>query len=442
MKIGVIGAGWAGLSAAVHLDGAGHAVTVFEAAHTLGGRARRVHAPRLGLDIDNGQHILLGAYTETLALIESLGIARADVLHEESLALRSADGGFRFAAPDWPAPWHLLAAVLAAKGISWGEKWRLLAAIGQLRRRRWIVGEHLAVLPWLEQQRQSAHLIRRFWHPLCLAALNTPLAEASAQLLATVLRDSLGGPKSASRVLIPKVDLSRLWPDRLPASLDIRRGHSVRSLTGTASQAGIDGESFDAVVVAAGALPAARLLRSLPFVPAAAPLLAGLAAMEHRPIATLSLKTARPWGLPHAMLMLDEAPQRLHFGQWLFDRSAIAPASAPTGLLSIVISDAQALARLPRDQVVAAIIEQVREQAAGFAPMPEIVADELIVEKRATFAALPAMRRPGNATPWPGIWVCGDWTDTGYPAVLEGAVRSGKRAAELIAADSKPGATP
>lgn len=434
MKVAVIGAGWAGLSAAFYLDRAGHRVTVFEAARTLGGRARRVHSPRLDSDIDNGQHILLGAYSETLKLIGLLGLDQASVLHAEPLALRSADGSFMLRTPALPAPLHLPAAVLTANGLSWREKLLLIKAMMRLRRQHWTVDAQATVGDWLAQERQSERAIGRFWRPLCLAALNTSIEQAGAQLLATVLRDSLGGSKLASQVLIPRVDLSQLWPEHLPPSIAIRPGTAVRRLVSDAVHVAIDDETFDAAIVATSPPSALRLLRHTSLTAAQEEFLAPLADFEYRPIATLTLKLAHHWNLPQAMLMLDDAPEKLHFGQWLFERRLFAQDQQLPPMLSIVVSNAGQLANHPPHEVVDAMIEQVRAQTRHHSPMPQVTGHELIVEKRATFAALPAMRRPTNATPWPRIWLAGDWTDTGYPAVLEGAVRSGKRAAELLAA--------
>jgi hypothetical protein len=330
----------------------------------------------------------------------------------------------------------LPAAVLTASGLLWREKLLLIAAMLRLRRQNWIVDANATVGAWLAQERQSRNLTRRFWQPLCLAALNTSIEQASAQLLATVLRDSLGGSKPASQVLIPRVDLSQLWPEHLPSSIAIRQGSAVRHLASHASHVAIGDEIFDAAIVATNAPSALRLLRNMCVSCAQEEFLAPMAAFEYRPIATLTLRLARHWNLPQAMLMLDDAPERLQFGQWLFERHLFAQDQESPPVLSIVVSNAGQLANQPQRAVVDAMIEQVRDQTKRHSSMPEVVGYELIVEKRATFAALPAMRRPGNATPWPRIWLAGDWTDTGYPAVLEGAVRSGKRAAELITTNS------
>lgn len=431
MTTAVIGGGWAGLSAAVRLRQAGHNVVVFEASRTLGGRARRVDSPSLNTSIDNGQHLLLGAYTETLALMRLLGLDPDAQFDRLPLALSAADGSFALRVPTLPAPFHLLGAILGAHGISFTERVAVARLIQALKRHDWVTPADQTVAQWLRQGRQSARVIRMLWQPLCLAALNTPLDLACAQLFARVLKDSLGGPRSACDVLLPKVDLSSLWPDHVEhafaaapgARLTVRRGHAVRHLALHRSGVLLDGEFFDAAVVAANTPAALRLLRQLPASNTGMQYLHMLEAFTFLPIATVSLQLKHAWRLPQAMLLLKDDPGSLQFGQWLFDRD---------GRFNIVISDARALQSAPRQGAVAAIIQQVREQTRGFGHMPDVSGHEIIIEKRATFAAVPGLARPGNRTAWERVWAAGDWTDTGYPGVLEGAVRSGRDAAALI----------
>lgn len=430
MKLAVVGAGWAGLAAALRLQRRGHAVSVFEAARTPGGRARRVQA--LGGDIDNGQHILLGAYTETLGLMRELGLDADALFYKETLTLQSADGRFRMHAPALPAPLHLLAALCGARGLGWTDRYAIARQLACLRLEGWRPRPGLTVAQWLANGRQSGTAIRMLWQPLCVAALNTPADEASAQLFARVLRDSVGGPRSASDVLIPRVDLSALWPDRAASQLgDLRLGQAVRRLSSMAGRIQVDDEAFDGAIIACNTPSALRLLRQLPERAGSAAYLAGLEAFRFIPIATVTLRLARPWRLPLPMLMLVDDPARQHFGQWLFDKSALGVGSVGEALLHVVISDARAMQACTASQVVQATISQIREQTAHYGAMPEVLDHTVITEKRATFAATPGLARPANSTPWNGIWVAGDWTDTGYPGVLEGAVRSGRRAAEL-----------
>ncbi|OWT70150.1 amine oxidoreductase [Achromobacter sp. HZ28] len=429
-RVAVVGAGWAGLAAAVALHDRGYAVTVLEAGRTPGGRARRVTHADFDLPLDNGQHILLGAYSDTLALMRRLGCEPDRLLARLPLALASLDGAFRLRAPRLPAPLHAAYALLTARGLDGSARMAALRLMRALQRAQWRLPAADSVADLLARHGQPESAVRWLWEPLCLAALNTPVAQADAQLFAHVLRDSLAGARAASDLLLPRVDLSALWPDAAAALCDVRYGVTVRLVEPSADGVRIDGDFYDAAILAVPPANAARLL--------GAALGDRLAGFEYSPIATLNLRLDAPWRLPMPMMMLREDAARGHDGQWLFDRAGLAGDSS-RGELSIVVSAAARLAdRLARDDraaVMAPLIEQVREQAVrgGLADLPAIAHAELLVDKRATFSATPGLARPGNATPWPALCLAGDWTDTGYPAVLEGAVRSGQRAATLIA---------
>lgn len=443
MKLAVVGAGWAGLAAAVRAADSGHAVQVYEAGHTLGGRARSVHAAPFGRRLDNGQHLLLGAYTRSLALMRRLEVDARQSLLRQPLRLASLDGRFHLRLARLPSPWHALAGVLGARGPDLHEKWALARSLHRLRAAGWRIASGLTVQGWLDKERQSAAMQARFWHPLCLAAMNTPPHEACAQLFAHVLRDSLGGSARASNQILPRVDLTSLWPARVAdmtprhpdGRIEIHKGHAVRRLVLDAQgRPALDGEAHDGVILACGPATVRRLLDPLLAVrahdAAAQTLAAALAAFEHRPIATLTLSLATPWALRSPMVMLREDRDRQAYGQWLFHRPRYAVTTpGDASLVHVVISDAQAALEGGRDALVRGVIAQVRDQAPAQAPLPAVQAHQLIVEKRATFAALPGLARPGVQTPWPRLWLAGDWTDTGYPAVLEGAVRSGEAAA-------------
>ncbi|AOB31961.1 amine oxidoreductase [Bordetella sp. H567] len=433
MKVAVVGAGWAGLAAATTLHDAGCAVTVYEAAHTPGGRAKRVqHLPHDGFatPLDNGQHILLGAYTDTLALMRRLGCDPDTLLVRQPLCLAALDGGFTLAAPRLPAPWHAAVALLSARGLPWPDRLACLRLMRGLRGAHWRVPRNETVKNLLARYAQPARATRLLWEPLCLAALNTPVELACAQLYANVLRDSLGGPRAATDVLLPRTDLSSLWPEAAAARLTMRYGHAVHTAAPDANGVDIDGERHEAAVIAVPPSVAARILARGP----AHELAAGLADMRHAPIATLTLKLDAPWRLPRAMMMLADDPARGHYGQWIFDRTSLAGQHTGHTELTIVVSAATALAEQDREQATRSLIEQVSEHGmrGGLPAMPRVVGTALFIDKRATFLAVPGLARPAQKTAWPTLALAGDWTDTGYPGVLEGAVRSGLRAADAL----------
>ncbi|MGS1010605.1 hydroxysqualene dehydroxylase HpnE [Achromobacter anxifer] len=435
MKAAVIGAGWAGLAASVALREAGAKVTVFEAGHTPGGRARRVFHTDFDAPLDNGQHLLSGAYKHTLALMRRVGRNPDALLMRRPLQLASLDGRFRLAAPRLPAPLHMAAAILRARGLSWKDRLATLRLMRGLKAMWWTPPREWTVLHLLHYHAQSDALIRQIWEPLCLAALNTPAATASAALFARVLRDSLTGSRENSDMLLPCTDLSALWPDAAARQVTMRYGSTVRQVRPSAEGIDINQERFDAAVLAVPPSFAARLLDAPLREAGATGLLDALKAFEYMPIATLNLRLQDPWRLPEPMMMLREESARDHYGQWLFDRAQLA-GDTKAGELAVVTSAATGIAERNRRQVIEALIDQVAEQAARhparLPAMPDVTAAELFIEKRATFAAVPGLTRPLNSTPWPTLALAGDWTDTGYPGVLEGAVRSGLQAARVL----------
>ena len=443
MNIAVIGAGWAGLAAAVTLKDLGANVTVFEAAPVSGGRARGVDDLHMGR-IDNGQHLMLGAYAESLTLIERLHANRAidALVLREPLHLESADGRFKMRAPALPAPFNTLMALLSAKGLSLADRLKALSMMVRFRLSGWHARPRETVSALLSRHHQSARICLKLWIPLCLAALNTPIDKSCAQLFLNVLRDSLDGPRHASDCLIARLDLTALWPAAAAEHLTMRYRHIVRAVRATDTHVEVDGEHFDACVVAIPPYAAARVL----FNPSSAedafsqqmqsPQLSEaslqrvLEGFEYRAIATLTLELEDNWRLPHNMMMLDEDPTRGHVGQWVFNRLG------HDKQLAVVISDASDFLKHDRASFVEAIATQIREQCAKHPDhlnaMPAVKYQRLIVEKRATFDAVPELKRPANQSPWSRIALAGDWTDTGYPAVLEGAVRSGLVAATIL----------
>lgn len=440
-NIAVIGAGWAGLAAAVRLQALGARVTVFEAAPITGGRARGVDDLSMGC-IDNGQHLMLGAYTESIRLIQDL---QPEVPFEQlvlriPLHLESADGVFKLHAPtSLPAPLHTLWALLFSTGLPGRDRFRALNMVTRCRLKAWRAHTNETVAELMQRYQQSSLLLRRLWIPLCLAALNTPINRACAQLFLNVLRDSLDAQKCDSDLLIPRVDLTRLWPAAASKRVEMRYRHIVRAIDIKESHVEVDGEHFDGCVVAVPPYAVLRILFNANQVDNiqyatrqahAEELRKKLLGFEYRAIATLTLELETDWRLPQPMMMLDEDPSHGQFGQWVFNRID------HLRQLTVVVSDAADFLKLERGNFVQAIAEQIRTQSDKHplrkTRMPEVKHHRLIVEKRATFDAMPALLRPSNQSPWSNVTLAGDWTDTGYPSVLEGAVRSGQAAANIL----------
>jgi len=422
-RVAIIGGGWAGLAAAVTLSQGGIALHVFEAARQLGGRARRVEVE--GLALDNGQHILIGAYRETLRLMRRVGVDPDRALLRLPLELRLA-GGFRMRAPRWPAPLHLAGALAGARGLSLGEKWAALRFVSHLRRSRYRLDADMPVVDLLARYRQPEAVRARLWEPLCVAALNTPSSAASAQVFANVLRDTFEGDRAASDLLLPRSDLGALFPDA--AAEHVRRrggvvscGTAVRSLARDAERGwAVDASgSFDAVIVACAPRHAATLLGALDPL---APLAAEIGALEFEPIYTCYMQYPESIALPFPMMGFESGP--VH---WAFDRGAL---SGQAGLVAAVTSASGA----HEHEDHAAFTRVAHEALSALVPgLPQPRWSRVIAERRATFACTPNLRRPANRTAMPGLFLAGDYTASDYPGTLESAVRSGIAAADLAA---------
>ena len=445
--VAVVGAGWAGLAAAVDLVDAGARVVVFEATPQAGGRARAVELELDGrrIELDNGQHLMMGAYRECLRLVRRVAGDERSVLQRNRLCLR-APGGLHLAAPGWlPAPLHLAAALISARGLSASERIALIRALAALRARRWQVPEGGTVRALLERLRQPAALVSRIWAPLCVSALNTRMDEACARTFATVLRDTLGASRADSDFLVPRATLSDVFP-RPALRWLIERGAQV--LTGTPIRTiDHDGSTWqvhgahghlrcDSVVLAVAPAAAVRLL-AVPMTTPARELVAALAAFDHDHIATVYLAwpTASAPRLPQwTMLADDDTGERP--GQWLFDRGC----TDGLQIASVVVSAAQREQATTPGTLCAAVADQVCAQLG----VPWPTAQRAIIEKRATFRCRPD--RPvieahsAIDAGWPALWLAGDHVLPGYPATLESAVRSGALAARgLLQALAAPG---
>ncbi len=400
-RVAVVGAGYAGLACAVELAAAGVTVDVFEASRTLGGRARAAELD--GMTVDNGAHILAGAYRETLRLMEKVGAGGA-ALNRHPLHLEYP-GRIRIAAPRLPAPLHLAWALLAARGLLWNEKIAALRFMRALEKARFRLPRDITARQLIANQPPA---LRRFlWEPLCLAALNTPVALASAQVFLNVLRDSLAADRAASDLLLPATDFSALFPEPAARFVESRGGRVHRS---TRIQSLDELAAFDH-----------RVLAVAPWhLPALAPWLP-LPAFAWQPIATIYLQYPEHVRLAFPMLGLAGG-----HGQWVFDRGAL---QGQAGLLAVVISGAGPWQTLGHARLGQAIHRELCPLLPGLA-LPRKT--WVIEEKRATFACTPGLQRPPTATADPTLWLAGDYVAGDYPATLEGAVRSGVAAAQSI----------
>ncbi len=426
-RLAVVGGGWAGLAAAVRGVQAGWAVSLFEMAPAAGGRARTLAADDDGRRHDNGQHILIGAYRRTLDLMATVGADADALLHRRPLELLGADGiGLRL--PPGPA-WRVFGlGVARAGGWTARDKLALLAASA-----RWLLGGFRCA-PGLTVEALCRGLPpavrQRLIDPLCVAALNTPAAEASAVVFLRVLRDSLFSGPGSSDLLLPRAPLAALLPEPALAWLQahgaaLHLGRRVARLEAAGADGAawqLDGEPFDAVVLAASAAESARL--AAPHAPAWE---ARAAAFHYEPIVTVWVD-APGLRLPAPMLALPDGPGAP--AQFVFDHGQLG---GPDGQLAFVVSGAAPWVAQGLEATAAATLAQAA-QAFGAARWPAAArVRRTLAEKRATFRCTPALDRP-HAALAPGLVAAGDYLEGPYPATLEGAVRSGEAAITALRA--------
>ncbi|HYL90056.1 MAG TPA: hydroxysqualene dehydroxylase HpnE [Burkholderiales bacterium] len=398
--IAIVGAGYAGMAAAVTLAERGIRATVFESGPVPGGRARRIQSQ--GNELDNGQHILIGAYTELFRLMRGVGVPD-NALLRMPLEIRYATS-FYFRRLWLPQPFGLAGGLLMARGISFAERLGAARFIAHLRQAKFHLAADMAVTELLARHRQNGRIAHYLWLPLCISALNTPPELASANVFLAVLRDTLGGESQASDLLLPRVDLSRLFPE--PAVEYVRsHGGEIRLQT-PVKDLGALRQSFDRVIVAVGPHQLKAVLAEAP-------------EYSYQPIYTCYLQYGERVGLPLPMIGLADG-----LVQWVFDRGRLL---GEKGRLACVISAQGDHQQLSLDELAERCH---RELVAAHIVQDKPAWSRVIAEKRATITCSPGAKPLPAAAD--GVSFAGDYTDREYPPTLEAAVRSGIRAAQAI----------
>lgn len=417
-QVGIIGGGYAGMAAAVTLAENGVPVSVFEAMDVLGGRARKVE--HRGLALDNGCHILIGAYRETLRLI-SLAAGNHSGLLRSRFRWDIA-GHFRLRSLPLPRPLNLLSGLFFARGASAREKLRAARFIANGN----VSGRDISVDQLLEQHDQGKNIVRFFWRPLCVSALNTPIEEASATTFLRVLRAVLDGGGD-SDLVISRENLSDLFPEPAARYIEKRNGtvyRKCRVKTMRAAQAGFALETecgnfrFDRVICALPPYSVAALVAGFPQLSAIARTIERL---EYQPIYSIYLQYPKTPRLDFPMLGLSGEP-----GQWVFDRGRLCQQE---GLLAVVISAQGAHQELAHDELASRVHLQLQSELGE---LPRPLWSKVIAEKRATISCVPELARPPRRTPLADFFLAGDYTESEFPATIESAVQSGVDCARLI----------
>lgn len=431
LRIGIIGAGWGGLAAAWRLCQAGHSVVIWDMAPQTGGRARSGVPPPLScpVELDCGQHIMIGAYSATLALMRELGVQSDQVLHRRPLELCRPDGqGLRL--PPGPPTRAFVLGVLRHAGWTAKDKWVVLRELMRWRLAGFECPEHLTVEQWC---RLPPRVMEQWIEPLCVAALNTPVNRASARVLMRVLGDALFAGPGGSDLLLPKVPLHDLLPGPAQAAL-ARQGaeiHLHRRVKGVHAAPQdrwwVDDQLVDRLIVATSAVEAARLIA-----PWDADWATQAQSIQHEPIVTTWVhvpdEARRPWATPMVSLAGVRGP-----AQFAFDLGAMG--HPWKGGIALVASAPGAWLDGGVAALESAALEQARQaglfiRSDGVRVSPQVVRS--VAERRATFRCEAGMRRPRARAANGQLRVVGDYVEGPYPSTLEGAVRSGLTAADSL----------
>ncbi|OGW61813.1 MAG: hypothetical protein A2638_06945 [Nitrospirae bacterium RIFCSPHIGHO2_01_FULL_66_17] len=435
----IVGGGFAGLSAGVALAERGYRVTLIEKRSRLGGRASSHVDPTTGEVVDNGQHVFLRAYRQTIRFLATIGTLDQLVFQKRFvLDLVGPDGSTtHVSAFPLPAPLHVAAGVLAARGLPLRDRLAALSLGWHVWTRDDADARGLTVDEWLERHRQPAAVRERFWRPLALATLNEDPAVASASLFRAVLADAFFTRAAWSAIGIPRTGLGPLYTEASRAFIERRGG---RVLTGcSAAGLGVERGRVTSLATSTGeTLRASWYVSAVPYVnlqewlPSEVQLghITFLAAqgLVSSPIISLYLWFDRPILDRPFVGMVGTA------WQWAFDRRALLGSPSTDGHVALVMSAAAGFIARPTEELIELALGEVRAlfpRSRGATLTHRV----LVKEPHATFSPRVGgeTHRPEHRTPLGNLFLAGDWTRTGLPASIEGAVRSGYRCAELIA---------
>jgi len=435
--VAIAGGGLAGLAAGCALAEAGFRVTLFERRPYLGGRASSYQHPGTGEVVDNCQHVLLGCCTNLLDFYRRSGV-QDKIRWYEKLTFLEPGGRASVIGPSaLPAPLHTAPAFLRADCLSFGDKLAISRAMAALAPAT-PADQGESFLDWLQRHGQTSQAIERFWKTILVSALNEDLDRVSVPSAAQVVRESFLKSAAAGRMGIPTVPLTDLYSSAgeyiCARGGDVQFRAGVESYRAEATEVSVTAngqeKKFDYLVLA---VPFDGLRRMLPDTAAAAPLAAALGQFSTSPITGIHLWFDRQISeLDHAVL-LDRTIQ------WMFHKSRIIESRSDEGrgggsYVELVVSCSRSLVEKSKSEIVEMAVKEAQEFFPG-ARDARLLKSTVIKEVNATYSPRPGIDqyRPKPETAWPRVFLAGDFAATGWPATMEGAVRSGYLAAEALA---------
>ena len=453
--VAVVGGGLAGLAAACALSSNSFQVTLFEKRPFLGGRASSYEHPGTGEVIDNCQHVLFRVCTNLVEFYERIGVADQIRWYDEMTFIEPGGRTSKMKSSSLPAPLHTAPSFFGFSFLTTADKFSIAQALVPLTlTEQRDTGQSFQ--QWLDRHGQTKNAVERFWRPILISALSEELDRISISAAAQVVRESMKSP-AARQMGVPALPLTDLYnaageyirahggaihfrqpiegftPGSSRVSLDLRDKNGDAPLLAAVARSGKDeADTFDYLVLA---LPFDALDRVLPNTPESTPIREQISHFENSPITGIHLWFDRQISdLDHAVL-LDRTIQ------WMFHKSRLQPmrtknaGTAPEGnYIELVVSSSKSLIDKSRAEIVELALAEVREFFPA-ARQANLLKSTVIKEVNATYSPRPGIdaHRPTPITRWPRVFLAGDWTATGWPATMEGAVRSGYLAAEALA---------
>src|SRR3990170_1715040 len=431
-KVIIIGGGFAGLSAAAELSSAGFHVTLIEQRRFLGGRAYSFIDKNTGLELDNGQHILMGCYENTFRFLEKIGVINK-LYFQKNLCIDFLDtrgNACRLNCLPLPAPFHILSGILRFKAISLAERIRMLnIAKGVLFGNTSNSSHDLTITEWLKRLGQGKKARETLWDIITIATMNEHPDNSSAAIFRNVMKKAFFSHRRNSRIVLPVVPLSRLFAEAAEIYIN-KNGGTIEKcievsalLTRNNAVSGVklkDGRVFrgDYYISAVPYYSVQRLFAGTGF---------SGTALQPSPIISIHLLFNKPLTEQTFAALLNSPIQ------WVFNKEKIFRDTAYRGLLSIVISGAHEYIDVPSEKLVEMALRELKKVIPATSTA-RLLHSKVIKERHATFSPQPGIdkHRPSQKTSIKNLFLAGDWTDTGLPATIEGAVLSGHKCAKAI----------